>query len=450
MSPTTSDKVYYDATLDEAIAAGLLHPNCVHSLNPYFPDLSPKQLKTPVDPAEQKLIDQHGYRKAQEMAYKAQQQQRYIERNIRTWKMREVTSLDPAEQIKAHKKVLEWQRAQREHLKQNPFLPRKYEREGVPGYRQVVSGRGQMAAASVVSPPSLSRFYDPARCDLETRLLEEYQKLTRLGREKRNLRLEIDDVIDDPAKVKRRTEQFNETVEKYKKAVEDQEKLVDDLAKKVRDAEIPKDAAKQVLDDWVKHPRMRVWETDENYPYRENLTQGDAFLAELAEARGFAKVPELISKEQAKQMVKQGDVMEIWRGLRRDSRIDAFKTGPYYAGNGIYGNGSYFGFEESIAQQYGSNVIHALLPRRGNNIMDYDTLCKIQDEEKIRLAGLVKTATVKAKQTGDWTEATQLNTLKQMVDDTGRFAVAIGVDAYFVKSTNYAVVLNRGALKVVK
>jgi len=133
MSPTPGK--LYDATLQEAIAAGLFHPNCAHDLNPYFPDLSPDRLPPRVDPAEQKLIDQHGYKKAQEIAYKAQQQQRYIERQIRNWKMKEVTALDPAEQIKAHKKVLEWQRAQREHLKQNPFLPRKYEREGVPGYK---------------------------------------------------------------------------------------------------------------------------------------------------------------------------------------------------------------------------------------------------------------------------------------------------------------------------
>ncbi len=121
--------------LDNAVAQGLFHPNCLHSVSPYFPGLSPKQ-EVRVDPAEQRLIDQHGYSKAQEIAYKAQQQQRYTERKIRDWKMRETTALDDSARNKAHRKVLDWQKAQREHLKKHPFLPRKYEREGVKGWAQ--------------------------------------------------------------------------------------------------------------------------------------------------------------------------------------------------------------------------------------------------------------------------------------------------------------------------
>ncbi len=132
-------------SLDEAVGAGLWHPNCAHDVSAFFPGLSPKQ-EVRVSPQEQALIDEHGYRKAQEIAYKAQQQQRYIERNIRNWKMREITALDPAAKAKAHQKVLDWRSAQRTHLTKNQFLPRKYEREAVSGWSQA------RAAAAPVRP----------------------------------------------------------------------------------------------------------------------------------------------------------------------------------------------------------------------------------------------------------------------------------------------------------
>jgi len=87
-----------------------------------------------VSKEEQALIDKYGYRDAQKIAYKAQVQQRHIERQIRSWKKRELTSLDPAVKVSSHRKVLDWQKAQREHLSINQFLPRKYEREAIKGW----------------------------------------------------------------------------------------------------------------------------------------------------------------------------------------------------------------------------------------------------------------------------------------------------------------------------
>ncbi|MGI6078301.1 MAG: phage minor capsid protein [Fastidiosipilaceae bacterium] len=133
------------SSLDEAISAGLFHPNCAHDISAYIPGLSPEELDVRVSPSEQKLIDQHGYEKAQEIAYKAQAQQRYMERQIRSWKRREITALDSASKAKAHRKVLDWQKAQRNHLAKNSFLPRKYEREAVKGYAMPRAGTAQPA-----------------------------------------------------------------------------------------------------------------------------------------------------------------------------------------------------------------------------------------------------------------------------------------------------------------
>lgn len=117
-------------SLQEATEAGLFHSNCAHDINPYIPGLS-QPLDVRLDPAEQELVEKYGYQKAQEVAYEAQQRQRQIERNIRFWKRREAVALDAQEKAAARQKVLQWQAAQRQHLKDNPFLRRQYARESI-------------------------------------------------------------------------------------------------------------------------------------------------------------------------------------------------------------------------------------------------------------------------------------------------------------------------------
>jgi len=141
-------------SLDDAIRNGLFHPNCQHDLNPYFPGVSPDKLDVRVDPEVQKLIDQHGYTAAQRMTYQAEQQQRYIERQIKTWKRREMVSLDSSAQRKAHQKVLDWQSRQRTHINDNPFLRRKYERETVKGWYEKVRSTTRAPVFKSVRKPA--------------------------------------------------------------------------------------------------------------------------------------------------------------------------------------------------------------------------------------------------------------------------------------------------------
>ena len=147
-------------SVDEAISNGLFHPNCAHDISPYIPGVSPAQ-EMHVDPEVQKLIDEHGYSKAQDMTYKASQQQRHIERQIRDWKKKEVTSLGTADQARAHRKVLDWQKAQREHVANHPYLPRKYEREAVSGWYETI----RAARTGGISPAEqiANRLYERAK-----------------------------------------------------------------------------------------------------------------------------------------------------------------------------------------------------------------------------------------------------------------------------------------------
>lgn len=108
--------------LQEAIDGGLFHPNCKHATNPYFPGLSEK-LDPDGSPTEQRLGDRK--------TYKAEQRQRQIERYIRKYKDRSSVALSKADKVQAKAFIKKWQKAQRNHLKANSYLKRRYDREQI-------------------------------------------------------------------------------------------------------------------------------------------------------------------------------------------------------------------------------------------------------------------------------------------------------------------------------
>lgn len=106
--------VHVVATLGEAIARGYHHPNCRHVDTAYMPGMN-VEVPVPVDPEK----------------YEAAQRQRQIERHIRRWKRREVVAATPGAKQQAAVKVREWQAAQRLHLADKTYLPRRPEREQI-------------------------------------------------------------------------------------------------------------------------------------------------------------------------------------------------------------------------------------------------------------------------------------------------------------------------------
>ena len=116
-------------TIADAETQGLFHARCSHDVSVWFEGI--EETIPRVHSGEQKLIDEYGYKEAQKISYDAQQKQRYIERNIRTWKRRAEVSLSEKQKQFANSKIREWQARQRDHLKENTFLPRKYSREQI-------------------------------------------------------------------------------------------------------------------------------------------------------------------------------------------------------------------------------------------------------------------------------------------------------------------------------
>lgn len=109
-------------------------PNCRHNFH-----------AVPTDEvmamSSEDILDKEGlsHGEYKDSNYEATQQQRYNERQIRKWKLQEETARaiqketglkDSADADKAHQKVLEWQKKQRELIKENKdVLHRQYDRE---------------------------------------------------------------------------------------------------------------------------------------------------------------------------------------------------------------------------------------------------------------------------------------------------------------------------------
>lgn len=94
--------------LSEAIAAGLLHPNCRHSITTFFPGIT----NLPKVPDGKEAIK----------LYEAEQKQRYLERQIRKWKRIETGSVDEENKIKAANNVRKLQNRLKQHIKDNNEL----------------------------------------------------------------------------------------------------------------------------------------------------------------------------------------------------------------------------------------------------------------------------------------------------------------------------------------
>lgn len=95
--------VHVAGTVGEAVAAGLMHPNCRHSLSAYLPGVT----RLPEDTADPE-------------GDKARQQLRALERKVRRDKLQAAAALDPAAKRSYEAKVRDTQAQIREHLKTAP------------------------------------------------------------------------------------------------------------------------------------------------------------------------------------------------------------------------------------------------------------------------------------------------------------------------------------------
>jgi hypothetical protein len=113
--PPETVAVHVAGSLVEARAAGLFHPNCRHNLSVYLPGVTTRP-ESPPHP--------HG------ATYEDTQQQRYLERQVRSWKRRAAAALTDADRLKANAKVRKYQ-ARIRQLTADKGLQRRSDREQI-------------------------------------------------------------------------------------------------------------------------------------------------------------------------------------------------------------------------------------------------------------------------------------------------------------------------------
>lgn len=99
------------ATVDQARAAGLQHPNCRHVFLPYLPGVTKTGAGSRWTAADQRRYD-------------AIQQLRYLERQVRAWKRAQAAALDDIAKKQAARKVRAYQARIRQHVDQHQLVRR--------------------------------------------------------------------------------------------------------------------------------------------------------------------------------------------------------------------------------------------------------------------------------------------------------------------------------------
>ena len=206
---------------------------------------------------------------------------------------------------------------------------------------------------------------------------------------------------------------------------------------------------------------------------------GDLVLQDMAEEVGFHRKPTLLSKEEMDAYIQQGN-RELLRGIagregKAEAYVEQFKTGEYFAGKGVYGNGIYTAYGEDgmeVAKQFADgvekNVLRMAL-KKDAKIISYDALIEMQKSEFTALQEEERALRRKARreadriydETGDddkvemflkeaakeWEE---MERYRQVLADLGRYALYKGYDAIDIPSSRFMVVLNRGKVFVQK
>ena len=210
-----------------------------------------------------------------------------------------------------------------------------------------------------------------------------------------------------------------------------------------------------------------------------NALHGDIVLQDMAKEVGFDKKPTLLSKEEMDAYIQQGN-RELFRGIggrqgEVERYVEQFKTGEYFAGKGVYGNGIYTAYGEDgfeVGKQFAGgvekNVLRMAL-KEDAKIISYDALIEMQKSEFTALQEEERVLRRKARREADriydetedddkveeflkeaakkWEE---MEKYRQVLADLGRYALYKGYDAIDIPSSRFMLVLNRGKVFVQK
>ena len=170
---------------------------------------------------------------------------------------------------------------------------------------------------------------------------------------------------------------------------------------------------------------------------------GDSMLSAIYRRMGYDDLPQVVDEDIFDQM---GEGLDVWyRGVRdgfgttAQELLDALRGGDYYAGYGVFGNGTYTSNYLQTASGYGGgkmqNIVRIL----------FSPTAKVIDQEELLLMF------------ADYHKTQQpTGSAKMLMENLGRFAAAKGYDAIrvpaigFGGAESYLVMLNRGLMVIPK
>ena len=177
--------------------------------------------------------------------------------------------------------------------------------------------------------------------------------------------------------------------------------------------------------------------------YSSFAGKGDIRLKMLAQENGFAELPTVVSESELDKIVAEGH-RELWRGLGQSKPkefTELFRSGDYFAGEGIYGNGIYTGTGEGakqLAALYAPGD-HGAVMRMA---IDKDAKVITVTELKSRL----EKSRFRLDMSSDVAFAAS-KVKKSFMEDPGRAAVVWGYDAIDAENGQF-IILNRKAIYV--
>lgn len=184
----------------------------------------------------------------------------------------------------------------------------------------------------------------------------------------------------------------------------------------------------------------------------------DLWLNAIQNRMGYNALPTLVKTESVLDDLATQGWKKVYRGIGRGGKRDeefaaksvqAFKTGEHYAGNGIYGNGTYTTNKLDTAMLYAEGKTSGLLKMAISpkaKIIDVIELQEMTRANLLAAANKRGFATIQQFMSKDYDRYTILS-------DIGRFAASKGYDAISVPQGSeqvYYVVLNRAKVAVVE
>lgn len=182
----------------------------------------------------------------------------------------------------------------------------------------------------------------------------------------------------------------------------------------------------------------------------------DMFLHDLQARQGFSELPEVVRRDAFDAMLARGELkQELFRGVEGAHFTDGYLYGEHFAGNGVFGNGTYTTTALDTAYGYsrGEDTVMRLALRADANVIELEDIRRLKGKlQEAANAGISGSGLSQ----DEFME--MIDVIYDWLDDEGRLATALGYDAIHVpikakagalgapgrKAEDYFVILNRG------